>query len=209
MSKPRLLDLFSKAGGTSMGYYRAGFDVTGIDIKPQKRYPFRFILGDALEYLEEHWREYDVIAASPPCQKWCNHNKNNGHKNYPDLITPLRDLLTAIGKPYIIENVPKAPLMNPIMLCGAMFNLKVYRHRMFESNLFIKAPTHYLHNDNTPQAGHGGISNKGFISVSGHFSNVPYAQKAMDINWMGQEGLREAIPPAYTEFIGRQIIYET
>lgn len=205
--KPKCLDLFCKAGGASMGYHWAGFDVTGVDIQPQKHYPFKFIQADAFEYLESHWQEYDFIAASPPCQKWCNHNKNNGHKNYPDLITPLREILLNLGKPYVIENVPRAPLFNPVMLCGSMFpELRVYRHRIFESNISIDTLVHYPHDDNTPQAGHGGISAKGFISVSGHFSNVAYAQEAMGIDWMGQEGLREAIPPAYTEFIGRQII---
>lgn len=216
--KPRLLDLFSGAGGAGMGYHRAGFEVTGVDIHPQKRYPFKFIQGDALEYLYKHGHEYDVIHASPPCQ---THSKLNNIKqikastdvNYLDLVPQTRALLEMIGQPYVIENVVGAPLLNPITLCGSMFGLKVYRHRLFESSVFLFAPPHYPHQDKTPSSGRG-VSPKGFISInSGGAWNIPegytaasYKRMAMGIDWMTQKELTEAIPPAFTEYIGRQLL---
>src|SRR5262245_50753326 len=116
-----------------MGYSRAGFEVTGIDIAPQKNYPFKFIQADALEYIAAHGHEYDVIHASPPCQKFSKLRnirkiKASTDANYLDLVDPVRQLLIASGKPYVIENVVGAPLLNPVMLCGSMFPLlKVYR----------------------------------------------------------------------------------
>ncbi len=219
MSKPRLLDLFCKAGGTSVGYYRAGFDVTGVDIRPQKRYPFEFILSDALEYLEKYWMKYDVIALSPPCQygTGVQHLGKARNGNYPkhiNLIPGSRVIVRQTGKPYIIENVAgaKKDLINPIMLCGTYFDLRVYRHRYFESNVTLTAPSHYNHNDSTPSAGNG-KSPKGFISVCGTGGVrgmkadeiVKYWSYAMGIDWMIRDELAEAIPPTYTEFIGRQV----
>jgi DNA (cytosine-5)-methyltransferase 1 len=128
----RLLDLFCGAGGAGMGYHRAGFEVVGVDIKPQPRYPFEFHRADALEYLNQHWREFDIIHASPPCQFYSRATKMNGTKhNHPDLLQPTIDALDATGKPYIVENVPGAPMKNYLMLCGTMFGLRVFRHRLF------------------------------------------------------------------------------
>lgn len=137
--KPRLLDLFCGAGGAAMGYHRAGFEVVGVDLKPQKHYPFEFHQADALEFLAEHGREFDVIHASPPCQAHTS-LKNLHDKDYPELIEPTRRLLEKTGLPYIIENVVGAPLRNPILLCGSSFGLRVRRHRLFESNWFLIAP---------------------------------------------------------------------
>lgn len=133
MRKPRLLDLFCKAGGAGYGYWQAGFDVVGVDIEPQKRYPFTFIQADALEYLARHGGEYDAIHASPPCQAFSKmKNPDKAHrKAHPDLVDPVRELLMRTGRPYIIENVPGAPLLSPVTLCGSQFGLKVYRHRVF------------------------------------------------------------------------------
>jgi DNA (cytosine-5)-methyltransferase 1 len=216
--KPRLLDLFCGAGGASMGYHRAGFEVTGVDIVPQKRYPFRFIQDNALEYLYKHGWKYDFIHASPPCQTHSQLNKIHKIKastsaNHVDLIPQTRALLELIGKPYVIENVVGAPLINAACLCGSMFGLKVYRHRLFESPILILTPPHVPHRDNTPTAGKG-ISDKGFVSItSGGIKNMPdgwtpaaYKNMAMGIDWMTQEGLAQAIPPAYTEWIGRQLM---
>ena len=213
MDKPKCLDLFSKAGGTSMGYYRAGFDVTGVDIQPQKHYPFKFIQADALEYLESHWQEYDFIAASPPCQAYSDLQKRTG-LTYPDLIAPLRDMMILTNKPYVIENVPEAPLINPVVLCGTMFHtLRVIRHRAFESNLFLwRMPhdkKHPLVFTKDKRKTHYGKLNEfdSFVQVTGGGNcSVASAADAMGIDWMTKAELNQAIPPAYTEFIGRQII---
>jgi DNA (cytosine-5)-methyltransferase 1 len=131
----KLLDLFCGAGGAAMGYYRAGFeDITGVDNKPQPNYPFEFILGDALEYVIDHGAEFDVIHASPPCQAYSITKSLPWVDDYPELIEPLRNLLKETDKPYVIENVLGAPLINPLELCGSMFGLPLIRHRLFECN---------------------------------------------------------------------------
>ena len=145
----KLLDLFCGAGGAAMGYYRAGFDdITGVDNKPMPRYPFRFIQADALEYLAEHGHEYDVIHASPPCQRYTraqNASKNSGA--HPDLIEPIRNLLMLTKKLYVIENVIGAPLIDPKVLCGLSFGLRVRRHRLFETNFFFLVPPDQCKNE--------------------------------------------------------------
>lgn len=219
MSKPRLLDLFSKAGGASKGYQRAGFHVTGVDIEPQPRYcGDRFIQADAIDYVATHGWEYDAIAASPPCQVHTSigrlHKGDDYYERHVDLIPVTRFMLESIGLPYVIENVTGAPLRNAVMLCGSQFGLKVYRHRLFESNVMILAPCHVPHADQTPSSGHG-VSPKGFISVTGNggaksipkgFNYMSYVSMAMGIDWMNRAELSQAIPPAYTEYIGRQLI---
>jgi DNA (cytosine-5)-methyltransferase 1 len=141
VSKPRLLDLFCGAGGAAMGYSRAGFEVVGVDIEPQRRYPFEFIKGDAIVGLEsllarglDHYLlcDFDAIHASPPCQAYGSLRALNPTKDYPRLIEPTRELLVAIGLPYVIENVPGAPLIDPVRLCGSMVGLPIRRHRLFE-----------------------------------------------------------------------------
>lgn len=220
MSRCLLLDLYCKAGGASQGYYDAGFDVVGVDIEPQPNYPFEFIQADALEYLAQYGFIYDVIAASPPCQRNSRLKALTTARNgdYPksseiDLIAPTRELCIKLGKPYVIENVVGAPLINPVMYCGSMFpELRVYRHRLFESNVPIVAPIHYPHRDTTPSAGNG-VSPKGFISVCGtggvkgmtSTEIVEYWSMAMGIDWMNRKELSQAIPPAFTEHIGLQI----
>lgn len=200
----RLLDLFCGAGGAAVGYHRAGFDeIVGVDTAFQKRYPFEFVQGDALEYVAEYGHEFDLIHASPPCQAFTTINV--WKRDYPDLIAETRELLAAAGRPYAIENVPGAPLINPVVLCGAMFDLKVYRHRHFEVSPWLLMPPHIPHRDNTPGAGRG-LSDKGFISIAGHMNNVEYCKIAMDIDWMVGSELSQAIPPAYTQYIGRQIL---
>lgn len=219
--RPKLLDLFCKAGGCSMGYYKAGFDVEGVDIEAQPNYPFKFTQMDAIEYLKtQDLNKFDAIHASPPCQrnsrlKSLSSARNGSYKaeSYPDLIDPVRNLLDQIGKPYVIENVVGAPMSNAVTLCGTMFGLKVYRHRLFESNIHLWQPAHIPHNDRTPSAG-GGVSPKGFISVCGTGGVkgmkaqeiVEYWSWAMGIDWMNRAELAQAIPPAYTEYIGQQLV---
>lgn len=216
--KPRLLDLFCKAGGCTKGYQNAGFHVVGVDIQPQSRYcGDEFVQADALEYVAKHGHEFDAIHASPPCQahtqlgRAMKHDPSYFHRHV-DLIPQTRELLQTIGKSWVIENVPGAPLVEPIMLCGAMFGLRVYRHRLFETSLFMMAPPHIPHNDQTPRSGRG-KSPKGFISVTGNggaaglgMPYLTYASQAMGIDWMNRAELSQAIPPAYTEYIGRYLI---
>jgi len=199
----KVLDLFCGAGGCSMGYSWAGFDVTGIDINPQRNYPFNFIREDALTFLESSdLSEYDLIHASPPCQaysKACASHRQAG-KVYPDIIEKVRELLIASNKPYVIENVPDAPLLNPVMFCGTMFELGVIRHRMFESNFYIPSPGKCNHR--------GTVKNGDYVTVCGNGSakgrdTVPIWSDAMDIHWMTRKELTQAIPPAYTRYIGK------
>jgi len=214
----RLLDLFCCAGGAGMGYSRAGFEVVGVDINPQPRYPFEFHQGDALEYARLHGHEFDAIHASPPCQKHSRMQslgkaRNGSYREHEDSIERTRDRLQSLGLPYVIENVVGAPLHNPITLCGKTFGLKVYRHRLFESNMKLAQPAHEPHRDSTPSVGNG-KSPKGFISVCGtggvrgmnSHEIVAYWSMAMGINWMNRKELSQAIPPAYTKFIGEQLL---
>ena len=211
----RLLDLFSGAGGAGFGYHRAGFEVVGVDIKPQPHYPFEFHQADALEYVAEHGHEFDAIHASPPCQAFSQMCvcRPGLQLQYPDLIQATRDILVKIGKPYVIENVGGARklLNSPLMLCGLEFGLKVYRHRYFETKPYMIGPAHRLHRDNSPGACHG-LSKRGFITVCGNGGlgiegGMKYAKQAMGIEWnITRHEISEAIPPAYTEFIGKQLM---
>lgn len=253
MSKPRLLDLFCGAGGAAVGYYRAGFEVVGVDIVPQKNYPFPFILGDALDVLarmisgekiaardgnEYGLDDFAAIHASPPCQFASQITPDKSrHEN---LIPATRKLLIDSGRHYVIENVmgARSHLRAPFMVCGMPLGLKVYRHRWFESDVMVFGTPHYPHRDNTPRAGHGlsdkgfisvtgggnrtytaqikdsarrrgvlpGVSEKGFVSITGHISGVDYCRWAMGIDWMTGKELCQAIPPAFTEYVGRQLM---
>jgi DNA (cytosine-5)-methyltransferase 1 len=213
--KPRLLDLFCGAGGAGTGYHRAGFDVVGVDIAPQKNYPFEFIQADVLEYMQPGpawaWIErfdfegFDAILASPPCQR---HSRMSNCRpglaaEYDDLISETRERLKQTGLPYVIENVPGAPLRADVTLCGQMFGLPLYRHRLFESNVPLVEPTHPAHVIPASKAGHWKPGT--IISVSGHVAPIKLAREAMGIDWTTREELAEAIPPAYTEYVGAQL----
>ena len=206
--RPRLLDLFCGAGGAAMGYHRAGFEVVGVDIKPQPHYPFEFHQADAMTYPLEG---FDVIHASPPCQRYSRLSLVRGkgkREEHPDLIMRTRNLLEDSGKPFVIENVKGAPLDSPITLCGHTFGLKVYRHRCFESNILLVSPPHLRHPETCPSAGKG-KSKSGFVSVCGHQGGGVTMDEwriAMGIDWMTQGEISQSIPPAYTEFIGRQLM---
>lgn len=204
----RLLDLFCGAGGAAMGYHRAGFtDIVGIDHLPQPHYPFEFVQADAIEYCKQRGAEFDIIHASPPCQRFSAMRVVWPDREHEDLLTPTRELLLELNKPYIIENVPGAPLVNPIMLCGTMFGLLVIRHRMFETNppiYFVPAPCAHLRK----VVKHGRRPNRKtqYHGVTGGFPDVEFAREAMDIDWMTQKELAQAIPPAYTEWLGKQLL---
>lgn len=208
--RPKALDLFCGAGGVALGLDRAGFEVIGVDINPQPRYPFRFFQADAIEF---PLHGFDFIWASPPCQGYSVAN-NCQKKTYPMLVEPVRERLSKhtvmLGEyeqtvPYVIENVPGAPLKNPITLCGMMFGLKTYRHRLFESNKELREPTHHPKHEEKAARGRKPGEND-FMTVFGHFSDQRRAKEAMGIPWMTRDELGEAIPPVYAEFIGRQIL---
>lgn len=205
--RPVLLDLFSGGGGAAFGYYLAGFRIVGIDNKPMPRYPFEFHQADALEYLAEHGAEFDAIHASPPCQMYSVTQRIHGYE-YPDLVEPTRELLRATGKPYVIENVIGAPLVDPTILDGRMFGLKVIRRRQFETNWFLLAPISepvktYTNSSSGYSAHRNGATH---ITVGGHNYDFEDGKAAMQIDWMTKAELAQAIPPAYTEFIGRQLM---
>jgi DNA (cytosine-5)-methyltransferase 1 len=222
--KPKALDLFCGAGGASMGLHRAGFDVTGVDINDQPRYPFKFRIADALRYPLEG---FDFIWASPPCQAFTSMRflgKNAG-VGAPDLVDSVRQRLVTSGATYVIENVVGAPLGRSIRLCGSSFGLGVRRHRMFESNFLIFArPCQHTDAWPVPVFGDGRFSRqekrKRAIAVYGDHPQQPgdktyrcnrartlaEGQEAMGIDWMEWKPLTQAIPPAYSEFIGRQAI---
>lgn len=206
MSRPRLLDTFSGAGGAAMGYHRAGFEVVGVDHVHQKRYPFEFRQADALEFIREHGREFDVIHASPPCQRY-SVTRSLHNNEHPDLVGPTRAALQKVGKPYVIENVPGAPLMNYVILCGTMFELRVIRHRWFECEPPILMAPHTC-NHWAKCARTSKIPNPDqFWSIAGKFGGTKSAAAAMGIDWMTRDfELSQAIPPAYTEWLGRRIL---
>jgi DNA (cytosine-5)-methyltransferase 1 len=227
MSRPRLLDLFCCAGGAGTGYHRAGFAPYGVDIDPQPRYPFAFHHGDAMAVMAAllagervaftrpdgsiemlGLADFDAVHASPPCQKYSPLAALSPEKAYPDLIDPTRASLDAAGVPYIIENVMSAPLEKgrSVTLCGGMFGLRTYRHRRFESRLGLVAPAHPKHVILTATKQRKARWAAGWhVSITGDVGTY-VGPEAMGIDWMSGNELCEAIPPAYTEYLGRQLM---
>lgn len=204
----KLLDLFCGAGGASTGYHNSGFNVTGVDVKHGKRYPFTYMRMSIEQVTQDMLTEFDVVHASPPCQTF-SITKNlriaqGKSTDKVDWLPYTRDLLEKSGKPYIIENVPGAPLRDPITLCGSSFGLKVRRHRLFESNLPITGSTCDHKTQGRPVGVYGSMKDE--IPQGGKTAeSIEQARDAMGIDWMIWSELVEAIPPAYTEFIGHQI----
>jgi len=210
-----LLDVCSKAGGAGYGYYLAGFDVVSVDREPQPRQPFPFIQAD-LRDLDPQWiaENFDAVAASPPCWRWSDLAHRTG-LDYEDFIPETRALVQASGLPYVIENVEGAPLDNPLTLCGTQFpGLRVSRHRLFESNVPLYPPgphgRHPLHFTHDKRKAHYGKLDErtAFVTVTGGGnSSKAAAEDAMGIpaGWMTKDELNQAIPPAYTRFLGEQI----
>lgn len=206
----KLLDLFCGAGGAAMGYHRAGFEVVGVDIKPQPHYPFEFHLADALEYLDalqylpDYWQEFVVIHASPPCQAYSRmrHLPWLAGRVYPRLIKATREALQATGKLWVIENVADAPI-DGAELCGAALGLPIIRHRRFESNILLMFPPCPGHP--VLYAGSRTMRQRGRAGGVMGLADGQSPADALGIDWMTQREMRQAIPPAYTRYIGEQL----
>lgn len=206
-----------------MGYHRSGFDVVGVDIAPQPNFPFEFVQADALDVVDRlryglglvendislHIEDFEAIHASPPCQAYSMATLHHGLEQqgkHPELIEPTRELLEAVGLPWVIENVAGAPIRHDLTLCGEMFGLRVHRHRYFETGgWFAMQPRH------APHLLRGALDNchieDGYArQVVGNYRNHADAGDAMGIDWMARGELAEAIPPAFTEFIGGQLL---
>lgn len=210
MTRPRLLDLCSGAGGAGVGYARAGFDVIGVDIADQPNYPYEFHQQDALDFVAANWREFDVIHASVPCQGYTT--MNSGHREeWPQLIPEMRRLLIATGKPWVMENVVSSPLRRDLVLCGEMFGLSVIRHRVFElGNWSMLEPQHQKHRGRVSGMRHGQWFTGPYFAVYGNGGGkgtVAQWQAAMGIDWTDvRREIAEAIPPAYSEYIGSGLL---
>jgi DNA (cytosine-5)-methyltransferase 1 len=209
--KPRLLDLFCGAGGAAMGYHRAGFEVVGVDIKPQPRYPFEFIQADAMAFMQTvNPAKVSAVHASPPCQHYSTATRDSSL--HPDLYQLTIDGLRTMGVPYAVENVIGAPYGHGIVLCGSMFGLEadgewVQRHRNFETSWYAFQPACQHRTDRRPVT----ITGQAYVSETREYSHsrqttFAVAKRLIDIDWMTRDEMKEAIPPAYTEWIGRQLI---
>lgn len=201
--RPLLLDLFCGAGGSAVGYHRAGFDVVGVDHIHNNGYPFFQIQADVVEFLDRYLFEempFAAVHASPPCQKFTNlaRGTNANSDTYEDMIPVTRAMLQVVNVPWVIENVVNAPLRTDVMLCGSMFGLGVRRHRIFELSGFEAEPPGVC--DHTSST----------VGVFGDFQSynqsLEQAQEAMGVDWMSAAEIVEAIPPAYTEWLGGQML---
>lgn len=215
----RILDLYCKAGGCSMGYHMAGFETVGIDIEPQPNYPFTFHQGNAtavsLKWIRKH---FDAVHASPPCQEYSITKHRHPDSDHPDLLGETRELLIATGLPYVIENVVGAPLIDPVRLCGSAFGLRVQRHRLFESNVPLRGIScnHSWQSRHKPYEVYntraGGSYMSGVMPVFGNqgtrgtsAEDTMRRSVAMGIDWMTSKELSQAIPPVYTMYLGKQL----
>jgi len=224
-NKPKLLDLFCGAGGASMGYYRAGFQPYGIDNNPQPNYPFPFLLMDAFEASDRllrgegltfsngetlYLKDFSAFHASPPCQLFStaySMNVPQGKGKAVNLIPQTREMLLTGDKPFVIENIPRAPLRKDLLLCGTMFGLGVFRHRVFECSSPILNPLHPKHNGRIGDGKYYCITQNGWDYVRLQEYDLEKWKLAMGIDWhINKRMLAEAIPPAYTEYIGKYLI---
>ena len=194
-----------------MGYHRAGFEVVGVDIEPHPDYPFAFVEADAMTYPLDG---FDAIHASPPCHAYSTVTMRNAgnEREYPDLVEPTRQRLLESGLPYVIENVIGAPLLNAFMLCGSSFGLDVRRHRLFEPGrwhpVLVPPCAHYLQRPRFRSLDSRSKSLASVVGVHGHLNypgELELRKAAMGIDWMTNDDLTQAIPPAYTEWIGAQL----
>lgn len=200
--KPILLDLFSGAGGAAAGYAAAGFEVVGVDNRWQPNYPYEFHKADAFEFLKKHWEKFDAVHTSPPCQRYTLSKTREARMAHPNYIPKLRRELNKTGLPWVIENVLGAPMLDPIELCGEMFGLRVIRHRLFETNWKIKQPIHVKHHPD-------GVKDGYYFTIAGHGNSTNKIwSKAIGIYWMNKLEMAQAIPPAYTKYLGKKLIKE-
>lgn len=212
--RPRIADFFCGAGGAGKGLHDAGFEVVGFDNRPQPRYPFEFHQADAMTV---DLKSFDAVWASPPCQAFCNLNKgtHGNAESKQDLIQTVRRYLTDSGLPFIIENGPNAPLVEPMLLCGSMFEprIDIRRHRLFESNFAMFPPDwpcrHALYGPRFHYRHHGRTHKSSVVWVYGQNhapDETPLRNKAMGIDWMKPSELTQAVPPIYAEFWGKQLL---
>ena len=236
MTRPRLLDLYSCAGGAARGYHDAGFDVVGVDINRQRNYPYEHHVADAIEFVREHGHEFDAIHASPPCQAYSIATAGNpeARSKHTRLIAATREALVESGRPWVIENVAQArsEMQSPIMLCGRMFGLEAEdedglrlvldRHRLFEANIPLEAPEHPKHDDSQVAGVYGGArrSSKPDATpaddryAAKHERKGGYVprskrvqQELLGVDWMTVREMQESIPPAYSRYVGQQLRY--
>jgi DNA (cytosine-5)-methyltransferase 1 len=214
VSPPRIIDLYCGAGGAAMGYHLAGFDVIGMDIKPQPHYPFPFIRGDAMSLNSSALMGAAFIHASPPCQAFTAAQPIQGN-DHPDLLTPTRERLLDMGIPFVLENVPGAPMRRDVELCGSMFDLELQRHRWFEfdpPHLLLTPPCRHVWAAGSPVGVYGHTG--GRATRSGHRRSGNHGwlkadwERAMGIDWMSRDELAQAVPPAYTRWIGSRLMRE-
>lgn len=214
MTRPLILDLFCGAGGAAAGYDSAGFDVIGVDVEPQPHYPFQFIQAEAMEFIRDQLefggiRPLAAIHASPPCQGYTVAKSLHPDKEYPKLIPEVRRYLRASGLPYVIENVPGAPMVRPTLICGLALGLGVKRHRLFETSFPLTAPLCPPDHpgDWVTVFGRSVRSREAKImSKDERRVGIDIGRRAMGIEWMSRAELSEAIPPAYTELVGKQLM---
>lgn len=209
-TKPRMLGLFCSAGGACVGYARAGFEVRGVDIEPQPRYPYEFRQADAFEYLAAHGHEFDVVSASPMCRDHTPLTSVAGTTGTEWQVTATREALIELGKPFVIENVMTAPLRHEgsIVLCADNLGLRTVRHRRFEpgGGLVLTQPAHHPHRARTATSRRRERWDQGWhVSITGDVGTY-VGPEALGIDWMTGDELSQAIPPAMTELIGRQIL---
>jgi DNA (cytosine-5)-methyltransferase 1 len=199
VTRPRLLDLFSKQGGAAAGYHRAGFDVTGVDIEPQPRYPYDFHQGDALTYLRDHGREFDAIHASPPCQDHSLSANIRSREMHGTgwLLDATLTAVRGLGVPFVVENVDRAVMGDALTLCGTSFGLGLHRHRRFVTSWFCLAPP-----CDPSRVRYRGRA----AEVFGHHGNTDRIRAEWGVPWMTQDGIAQCIPPAFTEWLGPQIL---
>jgi DNA (cytosine-5)-methyltransferase 1 len=218
MSDPWMLDAFCGDGGATKGYQLAGFRVLGVDIEPHPNYCGEdFVQGDAVQFIRDNGHKFAARHASPPCPHYSSITPAANREDHPDLIAPTRAALLELDGPYVIENVPGSPLLNPFVLCGAAFGLgticrdgrwrHLRRHRLFESNVWMLTPGCACRGEAVGVYGDGGGGPSTRPSGGGGYKAYPEeARRAMGIDWANRHGLTNAIPPAYTEFIGEQLL---